>query len=273
MVSELFLTMVRRLIFCFLVILLVATASHAQNAGNVGIYTREVSVFTAQASGTSSVILPDFGFASQSLFVCNTGFTGTIDLEWSPPIPGSQTFGPFYPLILATYSNDSACHTLQLGGYFPNLRSTMTRGAGLLSAWYTASAAPISYFPSGLGSNGASSPIQCDQSVGASVIGTGSYASLIASNTRGFAICGFTVSFNGATSTQTDGVQVGFGSASGCSGAVYEWFITTTPNTPQVISVGGGLGAMFQVPFSGSGICVGNHSGASIEISLWYALL
>lgn len=264
--SELFLTFVRRLIFSFFVILLVATASRAQETGHTAISTREVSVFTAQSSTTHSAILPDFGFAAQTLFVANTAFTGTIDLEWSPT--GAT---PFYTLTIATYNNDSANHILQLGGYWPNLRSSVTVTTGSVSAWYTASAAPIPYTPPAIGSTGPASPIQCDQFQTASVLANGSFTSIATSSTRGFAICGFTISFTGATST--GGVQVGWGTSGACSGGVYPWFIATQASTPQAFTVGSGLGAMFQLSTHGSGICVDNHSGSGLEIAIWYALL
>ena len=242
----------------------------AQNSGIVGIYTREFTVFTAVSSGTgkTSGIFPDYGFAQQSLFVCNSGgFSGSIDLEWSP----TGTGGTYYPVLKANYSNDSQCHTLQLGGYFPNLRSTMTRTAGSLSAWYTASAAPISFFPAATGSNGGSSPFQCDQFQTSTVITSGGFTALAITSGRGLAVCAFTISFGGATSVQTDGVQVGYGAT--CSGGVFPWFITTTASTPQTLQVGSGLGAIFQTPVAVSNICVGNHSGASLKIAISYAVI
>lgn len=290
-VSELFLTFVRRLIFSFLLILLVAGVSHAQNGGTIGIYTAQIAVFSNQAAGVSSggtwqcfnpqtgltpnpcAVFPDHGFAANSLFVCTTGFSGTIDLEWSPT--GNA---PFYPLIIANYSNDTTCaggnppgHVLQLGGYFPNVRSTVTRSAGSVSAWYTASASPISFFPAAMNSNGATSPVQCDKTV----TGTGAagYTAIVTDAgfaTRGVNVCGFTISFEGATSANTLGIQLGGGLT--CSGGVYPWTIATTASTPQVLSVGGGLGTIFQFPFAVTNICLNNNSGATVNVAVNYAL-
>ena len=67
MTAELFLSFVRRVIFSFFLIVLAAFACHAQNAGNVGIYTRQITVFTNQATTASAGIFPDFGFAANFL--------------------------------------------------------------------------------------------------------------------------------------------------------------------------------------------------------------
>lgn len=259
---------------------------YAQGAGVVGIQTKEVSVFAAQAAsgssggfwqcgatgGTACAVLPDNGFASNVLSFCNTNFSGSIDLEWSPT--GSA---PFYPLTTANYTNDTNCvtnapnqHVLQLGGYFPNLRSSVTRTAGSVSAWYTASAAPISFFPSAIGSNGPTAPIQCDQATGASIVTTGTTQLFALPNSRGVAVCGFTISFTGTPSSVVSAVQVGYNSA--CP-LINSWAISTTPSTPQTIVVGSGIGTIFQSPPNVSDLCVGNSSGVNIEVSITYAFL
>jgi hypothetical protein len=267
--AEIFATFLRRLLFAFLLLLLVAVATnaHGQNAGEVGVYTKLITVFTNQTSTSSSAIFQDNGFASNMLFFCNSSsFSGSIDLEWSPT--GSA---PFYPLVTGNYVTDNMCHTLQVGGYWPNLRSTVTRSIGTISAWYTASAAPISFFPAAIGSNGPTSPIQCDQFITSTVIANGTYQLFGTSSSRGLAVCAFTISFTGATVAQTDAVQVGYGTA--CAGAVYPWFISTTASTPQLLNVATGLGALFQESGGAAGICVGNHSGSGLEIAISYALL
>ena len=95
----------------------------AQNAGVVGIATISQPAFTSQASSASSGIFKDIGQAANNLYFCTTGFTGTINLEWSP----TGSAGPFKPIVLGTYTTDTGCHSLTAAGYYPNLRSTMTR--------------------------------------------------------------------------------------------------------------------------------------------------
>src|ERR1700683_1842722 len=94
----------------------------AQNAGNVGIYTRSVSVFTGQATSGSSFIFPDFGFAANFLDFCNTGFSGNIDVEYHPT---NLATGVYVALATASFpAPDSKCHTLQIGGYRPTRSDT-----------------------------------------------------------------------------------------------------------------------------------------------------
>jgi hypothetical protein len=271
--SEIFLSFMRRLIFCFFLIVLGATASHAQNAGNVGIYTREVTVFTAQSTTKSSAILPDFGFAAHNLTYCNSAFQGSIDFEYSPTGPS-----PFVPVILtrAAYpsgitATDSACHVLQLGGYYPNLRVTVTPTAGSLSATYSASAAPIPIVSTGLGTFGPSPPIVCDQNSIQSVA-TGNTATIgnigpyFAGDT--IVICSFSIAFNAATTTGQ--VSLNWGTSVACStlsGATWEAF--TTASSPQFISVP--VTQRSFIPATSSFPCFQNSSGAFAVISISYA--
>ena len=151
-VSESFLQLVRRVLVGFALVLLAFVVSDtlsprqsvsAQNAGVVGIATISQPAFTSQASSASSGIFKDIGQAANNLYFCTTGFTGTINLEWSP----TGSAGPFKPIVLGTYTTDTGCHSLTAAGYYPNLRSTMTRTLGSLSAWYNASAGPIGFTP------------------------------------------------------------------------------------------------------------------------------
>ena len=239
---------------------------HAQNAGNVGIYTREVPVFTAQSTATSSAILPDFGFGANYLTYCNTGFTGTIDLEWSPT--GSA---PFIALAQASYvtATDSNCHVLQVGGYFPNLRSTVNPTAGTISAWYSASSAPIAYAPSGIGSNGPTAPPVCDLDAVAVGIATGTTGPSNASpRSPGdlVLVCGFTISFNGTPSTGS--ISLVWSASGACTSAPVTWEAYTAASTPQLFNVllpQRGPNSTLQYP------CVLNSSGVSVDISVSYA--
>lgn len=287
MAEKAFTKFVRRFIVTFLLVLLAALVGcvprplKAQNTGTVGIATRELPVFTAQASSASSggtwqcngsttpiscPVLPDLGAAANFLTYCNTGFEGTIDLEWSPT--GSA---PFIVLTQASYPGvaDNQCHTLQVGGYFPNLRSTVTRTAGTISAWYTASASPIPLVSAGLGTNGPSSPINCDQNaiqagLTAATTSIGSVSPIQTGDT--VVICAFSISFNGATSTGTVSLQ--WSSSTACSTTFPTWQIYTTSSTPQTIPV--------PVPQRGPNTgheyaCLVNNSGATVEIAVSWA--
>ena len=264
-VSETFLGFVRRLIGAFFVLLLIAALGHAQNAGNVGIYTREVTVFTNQSATAHSAIFPDFGFAANYLTYCTTGFNGSIDLEWSPN-PGVVAY---IPLAIASFTinADTNCRTLQAGGYFPNLRSTATVTIGSISAYYTASSAPISFVAAGLGSNGPASPIVCDHNI-ASTLASGGTANFLSPILPGdsLVICGFTLSF--ASAPSTGNVQIGW-AASSCASPTINWEVLTTASSPQVIPT------QISVRSPSSNVvplaCLVNNSGANIILSASYA--
>lgn len=235
----------------------------AQNAGVVGIYTTETTVFTAQSSSKSSGILPDNGYAQNVLNFCGTLFIGTIDLEWSP-----TGIAPFYPLQIATITHtDSTCHKLQVGGYYPNLRSTLTISQGTLSAWYTASAAPISYYAPAVSSSGASSVPVCDiagtQSI--ATAGTAEIGSFINSGDT-VILCWVSISFTGAPTGGN--VQVGW-AASGCTTPNYNWQTLTDASTPQTLyfptlNLRSPLGPTVE------NICVNNTSGTTIQVNFAY---
>jgi len=267
--SELFLKFVRRIILAFFILLSWVVVSRAQNAGNVGIYTREINVFTSQNTTKSSTIFPDFGFAANYLTYCNTAFTGTIDMEWSP----NPATTPYIVLVQASYAApapDSNCHTLQTGGYFPNLRSTVSVLAGSLSAWYTASAAPIPLVSSGIGSNGPSSPINCDHNAvstvsSAATINLGSITPINTGDT--IVLCAFTISFVAAPST--GGVLITWATATNCSTTTSSsWAADTTSNTPQLFTVliqQRTSSPSFPIP------CFSNTAGVTAVVSASYA--
>jgi len=269
--SELFLSFVRRGLAFFFALLIalfaVALTGHAQNAGNVGIYTREVPVFTSQAASTSSAIFPDFGFGCSVLSYQTTGFEGTIDLDWTPP--GTTT-----PIVLqqANYlvSADTGNHALTLGGYYPNLRSTVTRTAGSITAQYTAQANGCSPVAAGLGTNGSASPITCDQNAFVVVTGS-STGTLLASPTATgdtLIICAMTWSFNAATGAGQLGLA--WTSTSACTGGSSGgWNAYTTASTPQflVIPMSQRSVSSALAPYP----CANNSSGANALVSISYA--
>ena len=270
-VSETFLGFVRRLIGAFFVLLVIAALGHAQSSGTVGIYTREITVFSNQSTTTHSAIFPDFGFGANNLYYCTTNFVGTIDLEWSPPIVGSVTLGPFFglPQALASYplaAPDSACHVIQVGAYFPNMRSSVTVTAGSLTAWFTANAGPVSYVPAALGSNGSTSPILCDQNPSVDGSTSGSTIALFGPIITGdtVVICGLNVSFQSAPSTGN--VQLVWSASSSCSApSGPTWEIFTSSTTPLIVSVP--FSARSTLPRTYPYACFVNNSGVSILAS------
>ena len=283
MTGELFLTFTRRLIFAFLLIAMVACATHAhgQTGGTVGLYTGELQIFsnqslTASAGGTWQCLnsptpiacpyFPDHGYATHLLTYCNTLFGGTIDLDWTPP--GTTT-----PIVLtqATYpAADSNCHSLYYSGYFPNLRATVTRTLGTMSAWYSAVAGASSNNPSALGSNGATSPISCDQSTAFSLVTTGSTAGGIAPLNAGDSIvlCAVQWSFNGATSAGN--LQTTWASSTACSPTSgTSWYVFTTSSTPQNLNAISNQRS--PAPTTNQDPCFVNNSGATATVNVSWA--
>lgn len=277
-VSDLFAVVIRRFLLCFLIVVVAMVGfSHAQGSGSVTVATSFVPVFTNQATGASSggiwqcgttpcAALPDLGSAANYLNYCNTGFSGTIDLEWSPN-PGVVAY---IPLSLARWTTDSNCHTIQVGGYFPNLRSTLAPTAGSVTAWYTASSAPIAYLPPALSSNGQTAPVSCDQNTVFTQTSDNAVHAIAGVNalTTGdvVVVCGFTVSFSAATSASGN-YWFGFCTPPSCSPfrATHEEF--TTVNTPQRLFV-----PFLQRGLSGqSQTWVLNNSGSSLLISVSWA--
>jgi len=269
-VSQTFSTVVRRTAIGLVLIALVALVQtdfqvHAQNAGNVGIYTREIPVFSAQSTTVASAFFPDFGFGCNVLSYQNSGFIGTIDFDWIPP--GTST-----PIILtqANYSSaDSGTHTLVLGGYFPNLRSTVTPSAGSLNAEYTAQANGCSAISSGLGSNGAASPIVCDQNLSTIVpsAGTGNIVGGISAG-QTIVICNAVVSFQAAPSNGT--VLMEWAAVVGCTTPLdASWEAYTSAATPVYITIPMAQRSPFpaSLPFA----CLVNNSGVSLIVSVSYA--
>jgi hypothetical protein len=289
-ISETFATVLRRAAIAFALVLLCFLAGEllsphrtglTQGAGTVGIQTTNIPVFSAQTTTASSggvwqcgsavnaagvcPVFRDFGFAANFLTFCDTSFVGSIDLEWSP----SNNLATFLPLTTATYSGvgDSGCHTLQVGGYFPNLRSTATITSGSVSAWYTASASPIPLYSAGIGSSGQTSPVVCD-ATGVLAISNGVTGFALSALRTGdtVVVCGFSVSFLAATSTGT--LALAWASSNACATPTSTWILGTTSGTPQALIVP--LSERSPVA-TWQYLCVTNNSGASAELSFSWA--
>jgi hypothetical protein len=241
----------------------------AQNAGTVGIYALSTpAFFPAKTSNGCSATFKDNGQGQNTLFFVTANFTGTIDLEWKPQ--GQSTY---YTITQASYSADTSnSHTLQFGGYFPNIRACISNiSGGSLAAWYNATSGPVPTALSGLGTNGPTSPIICDHDAVSGTIANTATGSLLISpiNTGDqIVICSFTVSFNGATAAGT--WQIGFWFNGSCGGGGGSPQITelTTASTPQTLPIPMILKAsnpVFEFP------CLTNNSGASMVVSASFA--
>lgn len=253
-----------------------ALRCEAQFLGYVSSQTiAPAQVFTAQAADGVTGTLVNLGQSAHFLTYCTTGFGGTIGLESSP----DGTFATPVTLASASYGQnsvvDTGCHVLQAGGYFQAVRARVKNfSAGSVSAWYTATAAPISFAPAALTSNGPSSPIACDKfSVTqiAQSTNNGFLVGLLNSAVKIY-ICQMTISFSAATTTGA--ITVGDGNAGACTtfSGVANWQLLVTATTPQTLTFGGPLGT-----FTGTlnaGRCLMVTTGAitaSATINVSYA--
>jgi hypothetical protein len=268
--SELFLSFVRRVIGAFLLVLVVAMAGHAQGDQTVRMSSKEVAVFTNQTTNASSAVFPDNAYGCSFLPYQTSAFVGTIDVEWAPPVPVGTT--PTYiQLAEASYSSadTSSTHVLQVGGYFPNMRSTVTVSAGSLNAEYTASSSPCPLYGAGLASNGPAPPITCDKNL-TFTAANGSTQTLILPLQTGDTVilCGATVSF--AAATTTGNVQIFYSALTGCgSVGTVSWYGSTTSATPQIFNIPFQIRSALPSAYPYS--CWVNNSGSTATISISYA--
>lgn len=273
--SKQFANVVRAALAAFALVLLGAVLSDitsprvsvsAQGAGSVGIAARLTPVFFNQSISAHGSILPDIGQGLNILVYCTTGFTGSIQLEWAPP-PNNQTF---LPLEVANYPTqpDTGCHALGKGGYYPNLRASVTRLTGSVNAWYTSNAGPVEFLPPAIGTNGATSPVTCDQTVNFQITSTGRAA--ITPTTGTFiVVCSQVWSF--AAATTTGNVTFGFYPDAGCTSGAALLINYTTAATPQTLPISQSFRA--PSPSSGGDPCWINTSGANMNVSVSYAYI
>jgi hypothetical protein len=254
-----------------LVNVMIEPTSHvsAQNAGTVGIQANFAPLWTNQGAGTitsggnGKPYFQDFGQAANYVLYCNTGFQGTISVETVTPTVTIT-------LAQATYAapGDSACHNLPLGGYYPSSRVRLVSTAGTQTAFYSSSAAPISYYPPALGSNGSSSPVECDQA-STLLVTNGANQSLGGIAGRTFVICSMVVSFGGATAVGA--VQFGWAPNGGCTLGETQLILETTASTPQVLPLAQKFRA--HAPVTNPTACWINTSGTLASVSFSYAFI
>ena len=219
--------------------------AHGQFLGYVASQTvSPAQVFTNQAANVASSTFTSIGQSSHIFTYCNTGFAGTIRLEASP----DGTFATPVPIASATYgqgiTTDTGCHVLQAGGYFTTVRARIINYvAGSVNAWYTAVAAPVTFAPAALGSNGPTSPIACDKIASQSVAQNSTGTLLIGSlaGTQIY-ICELTISFTAATTAANITLIPSTDGACGALGSSI-WIFTVLGTTPQILNFGGPLGA------------------------------
>jgi len=242
---------------------------HAQNSGNTGTFTTAQPAFTSVSSASStSAIFLNIGQCSHYLsFVSAGALSAVADISLEESYDGKTNFIP----IASGHQVGPGGGVLQAGGYYQNVRARLANNTGLtITATYQASSGCVAYAAAGQGTAGATAPVICD-SQSTTTLPTGNAAiltTLVTGKTP--AICGFTVSFEGATGA---GHLDFFGGVSGCTfvSPLFDLYrIATTANTPQFLTVGTGQGSVFRGALSGV-VCVAQDSGAQMVISVSYA--
>jgi hypothetical protein len=233
-----------------------ALRCEAQFIGYVSVQTTAQTVFTNQAANAVSSTLVNIGAGAHFLTICNNLFVGTVSLESS----SDGTFAAPNTIASASYAlpagpGDTGCHTLQAGGYFPAVRVRISNfSTGTTSVSYSSAASPISFSPTALNSQGPTSPIACDLTIGPSSVAQNTAATNLQGGIAGqrIYICSITISFNAATTAG----QIQFLSSSGsCLAATQAYTLNITANTPQIVHLIGGPGGLFRLA-PGQQLCV-----------------
>jgi hypothetical protein len=112
--------------------------------------------------------------------------------------------------------------------------NVLSISGGSVSVWYSATGQIVNAFPPAQNSQGASTIPSCDKAF-TTLLGQNTTFQLITgTSTQSIHICGFTVSFSGATSN--GGLTLESGTGSLCAtGTVDQWVMDTTSSTPQTI--------------------------------------
>ena len=124
------------------VMLLLSLSARAETGGTVGIQTVNIQVFNAVTTAQTSNPLPNIGQAQHLLTYCPTSVTSMQ--IWLEASFNNSTWFQITPV--GTIGPGLGCYTLEGGGYYPEVRvnlNTLVGGGATLSAWYSASDAPI----------------------------------------------------------------------------------------------------------------------------------
>ncbi len=223
-----------------------------------------------QCQGITSGVFPNIGQGAHFLHYCTTATTLQLGLEESPdgvnyafitPIYGPPPFG-------------APCGLIQAGGYFQTVRGhILAQSGGSTSVWYSASAGPISVFPTGVNSNGAFSPVQCDKTVLLSVAPSTTSLLITGTNDQRIFICGGTYSFSAATTTGQISLQYGTGSTCSTVGPVAFWINLVTASTPQTEAIFSLSAGAPIVPVANNFCVTTTGITATTEVAIAYAQL
>jgi len=229
----------------------------------------------AQTSTGTFLLAPkaNIGQGAHYLTYCYSGPTTNLKIWLEESFDGSTNWVPFSSVGTLTGTFNGNCNELQGGGYFNHIRVNLNQLAGTgasVSAWYSASAAPIPLFQIAQGTQGAFVPTGCDTPTFALIASASSGTLKGGALNSAVHICNVVITFAG-TPTATGQINiyqnaVGNGCAT-VSGFIQEFFT----GSANPISYGSGFGATINGSL-GSDICIQNTgTGVSALVSFSYA--
>lgn len=258
----------KRWLFIVALYVICAVRCQAQFLGYISSQSTVQTVFTNQGANATSAVLTNLGQSAHFLTICNNLFAGSVSIEASP----DGTFAAATTTTLATASyalpagpGDTGCHLLQAGGYYPTERVRVSNFvSGTTTVTYAGIGGPISVTPAALSTLGQTSPIACDNQIGPSSINQNTAATNLAVGFTGqrIYVCSITISFSAAT---TAGQIQFLSSAGSCAAPTAAYTLNITANTPQIVHLLGGPGALFRLA-PGQQLCVA--TGALTAASL-----
>lgn len=253
----------KKKLFIVFGLVIVVLLSGFQNNGNTG--TATIAQQVTYTAGVSQVFR-NVGQSAHFLTFCLTGWTGTgIVLEES--FDGTTNWTTI--AFTSGPTSGNGCGVLQAGGYYQNVRSRAGTLGGTIVAFYSATSGPISFSATGVGSQGPRAPTACDKSATVDVANTATGLVITGFPDTGgeFRVCGYTISFNGATAAGS--YQFVTANDNTCAGPVTVWPAFTTAATPQTVVMGSGLGQLFKP--NGIVLCFTNNSGAIARVNVAWA--
>ena len=186
-------------------ILFFSFAAHAQFIGYVGLQTNYTKVVTTSVIGRFPVNA-NIGASYHTFTYCVPNAVATLELFIAETPDGNANndvqISPIYSFPTGfTSSGSQRCGIMRVGGYYSVLAvHIFVLTGGSVTVWYTSTAGPVDVNPPFVGSGGATSGVECDQSITFTDIPTGTTQVVL--NTPPFQatyICGGTISFGSNT--------------------------------------------------------------------------
>ena len=205
----------RKLSFALL-LLCSSTAALAQFLGYVGLQTTYTRILNASSTTGRTLVNANIGSSYHTFTYClSTASTAVQIIVEESPDGDPSHFTQISPVSEFPWQaiNSNNCGTVRVGGYYSVLAfNVLFLTGGTITAWYTSTAGPTDLYAPAVNSSGATSPVQCDQSLVVTGIAPSTNTLLVPSNAnQGIYVCGGTISFDGAVNRGDVALFVGTG--------------------------------------------------------------